>query len=47
MATESKEILRAEIARSRALAKSLGGDAELEQTAAYWQGVVDASELLS
>lgn len=41
----SKEILRGEIARTRALAESLGGDGELEQAAAYWQGALDASEV--
>ena len=47
MSANSKEILRTEIARTRAMAEELGGDSELEQAAAYWEGVVMATELAS
>jgi hypothetical protein len=47
MTTDSKEILRTEIERTWAMAGKLGGDAELEQAAAYWEGALMASEVLS
>ena len=42
--TDSKDVLRVKIARTRALAESLGGDSELEQAAAYWEAPLMASE---
>lgn len=39
MTTDSEEILRAEIERSRALARSLRADADdLDHAASYWEG---------
>jgi hypothetical protein len=44
---DSREILRAEIARTRVMAEELGGDAEIERALTYWQGVLDGADAIA